>query len=54
MKPNQQERKSDQVETVTGKSSGLNYVSSTMNPSQKEAESRMASTKNDGSKKAGG
>jgi hypothetical protein len=50
MKPNQQERKSDQVETVTGKSSGLNYVASTMSPSQKEAESRMKSTPNDSNK----
>lgn len=47
MKPNQQERKSDQVETVTSKSSGLNYIPSTMNPSQKEAEPRSMSTKND-------
>jgi len=47
MKPNQQERTKDQVETLTSKSSGLNYVASTLNPSQKEAESRPAATQND-------
>lgn len=52
MKPNQQSRK-DQVPTVTEKSSGLNYIRTSMNPTQRENDSRAKVTQNDKGGKRG-
>jgi hypothetical protein len=50
MKPNQQAR-DDQETTVTSKSSGIEYISSALDPRQGEADARQTVTENDDGKK---
>ena len=44
------QHRSPQEPSVTGKSSGLDYIHSRLNPSQDEADGRKQTTKNDGKK----
>lgn len=50
-KVNQQCRDTDQEMTVTSKSSGIEYIHSSLNPSQGEADAPQTITENDDGKK---
>lgn len=51
MKTNQQCRETDQEPTLTSKSSGIEYIHSSLNPAQGEADAPQTVTENDNGKK---